>query len=354
MKIPETEKAIRKQPELFALDWQERITDKARATIKGAKSVTFIGTGTSYHCALWASWLCQSAGRGKVSARAISAWDFLVGDCAKASPSTDLFVVISHRGNKGLTREVLNSLAKRRRILVAGEKAPTGPHPALFTSPQETSQAHTMSLIGAMCATSEIIAMTLAKTSSSTLRKEREAAAQLCGTITDEATSLGATLGGIITRGADLHFIGGGPFFAVARELSLKAREIIHVPAHAYNTEEFLHGPLASVEEEDSIVLLRPFKQLKKYSKLDQVLNHSRLDACRHSAETVGAMVLEPAWGDQIIDLACRLDRAWQALLPLYWGQILCLSTALAWGIDPDTNRRGDPRYNAAWSHAVF
>ncbi len=345
--LSETEIAMDQQSGLLGLDWTERLSAKAAAAIRGAVAVTFIGTGTSYNCALWASWLCRLQSAGKIPSRAISAWDFLLGDYLLSVGKQDLLVVISHRGNKALTKKLLDAIGKRRHILITGEDSPTGKHPYIYTSAQEISNAHTMSLIGAMAATSEIIAGLLPAAAAKNLRAEREVAAVLLQALSDDTEELGEALGGIITRGADLHWIGGGPFHAIALELALKAREIIHVPAHSYNTEEFLHGPLASVDEEDTLVLLQPFAGTPE-KPLAHLLYHDRLQSCRVAAEAVGALVVAPSWGKSIGKAAAGLNLAWQALLPLYWGQVLCVATAKSWDINPDLNRRDDPRYEEA------
>ncbi|MBI3544045.1 MAG: SIS domain-containing protein [Deltaproteobacteria bacterium] len=349
-KLSETQKAMDRQSGILGLDWSERVPAKARAALKGARSITFVGTGTSYQCALWAATLCREASGGKLPARALTSWDFLAGNYAKTAARDELHVVVSHRGNRGLTKKLLDAIAPRKRVLVTGEDSPTGSHPYVYTSPQETSLAHTMSLVGAMAACSELVARLLPAAAAKRLRADRELAAVLLQAIGAQIDDLEAALGGIVTRGAGLHFVGGGAFHAIALELSLKAREIIHVAAHAYNTEEFLHGPLASVDEEDTVVALEAFPP-RTQAALSKLLEHGRLAACRKAAEALGCLVLEPSWDASIVKQAAPLAQAWQALLALYWGQVLCVSTAKSWGIDPDTNRRDDPRYAEAHRH---
>lgn len=347
MNPTEIEKAIALQPGILGQDWSSRLDAKTRKIIKSAESITFIGTGTSFHCALWATWLAKLASHNKLEASAISTWDFLVNQSHRSTPKSRLFVVISHRGNKSLTKRVLDELKTRKHVLVAGEGAPSASHPLIETSPQETSNAHTMSLIGAMAAASEIIAAMLPRTAAHDLRNEREMAAALLLSIEHDRNELGNALGGLVTRGSGLHFVGGGPFHAIALELALKAREIIHLPALGYNIEEYLHGPLASVEEEDTLVPLGT--TTKRFSTpIDRLLYGSRLEACRLATEAVGALVVEPAWDKPIAATAAKLNLAWQALLPLVWGQILCVSTAQSWDINPDLNRCDDLRYEEA------
>src|SRR4051812_24263472 len=105
------EEAMALEPELMGRDWSKRLSAKASSVLRQAAqkqySITFIGTGSSYHAALWAHWLCTRASAGKVASRAITTWDFLAqADALKATTGArakELFVAVSHRGNSGLT-----------------------------------------------------------------------------------------------------------------------------------------------------------------------------------------------------------------------------------------------------------
>lgn len=343
--MSETEKAMSLQPGLLALNWEDRITAKERAALKDVTRLTFIGTGTSFHCAAWATWLTRLHAGPKLAARAVTSWDFLAGGQAAELGKQDLAVIISHRGNRNLTKRLTSSLRGKKLILIAGEDAPTQPHPYLYTSPQEVSQAHTMSLVGAMAAVSELVAQLMPSAAAKKLRSERRATGllltELIGT-----DGFGASFGEIIQPGSALHIVGGGPLHAIAMELGLKAREIAHLAAHAYNTEEFLHGPVASVNEDDAVIVLPPLKA--PTGTLARFLYMERLEKCRQAADAVGALIVEPSWDSEILKAAARVSMAWQGLPPLYWGQLLCLATAKRANINPDLNRRDDPRYEEA------
>lgn len=353
-KSSETEQSLLRQPEVLGFEWDKRISQKCRQAIRNAKAVTFVGTGSSFHCAHWADWLTKISSNGKLPSRAISSWDFLVSNQARVLAKNELVVLISHRGNKSLSRKVLESLKNHRHILIAGEGAETGKSPFIYTCEQEISNAHTKSLIGAMAAASEIIAMLLPAKISQKIKRDRLETSKLLADIGQERTELGDALGGIMTRGAGFHIVGGGPFHSVALELDLKAREVIHLPAHSYNTEEFLHGPMTSFEEQDTLLVLRPIGKNNDLTSLQNQLYQDRLNGCRAAAEAVGALVIEPAWGEPVLSRAATLGLAWQAMLPLYWGQVMCLATAVLWGINPDSNRREDPRYEQARRKSDF
>lgn len=348
--MSETEKAIATQAGILGLDWTKRASTELRAAARGARRFAFIGTGTSYHAALWAHWLCTHFSKGKIQSRAATTWDELVARSNGASDLDEVVVVVSHRGNKGLTKDLLTAAKRHRRILIAAEDSPVGKYPFIYTSPQETSQAHTMSLIGAMGALSEIIATALQAAPATRLRAERLAAAKL---IANALKTFGASMGPILDDPlTKLHFVGGGPFHAVALELALKAREIAHLPAQGYNVEEILHGPLTSLDDDDALVFVTGAKEPAK--GLLRTLTVKRIESCMKAAEAIGCMTVRPRAGAAINKKAAELDACWQALVPLVWGQLFSVAQAKHWGFDPDSNRFEDQRYKEARQAAEY
>lgn len=355
--MSETEKAMARQAEILGLDWTKRASKEVREAAKGAKRLVFIGTGTSYHAALWAHWLCTSFSQGKIASRAATAWDELVARASGASSTSasadktdEVVVVVSHRGNKGLTKDMLAAAKRCRRILIAAENSPVGKYPYIYTSPQETSQAHTMSLLGAMGALSEIIAIALPTAAANRLRTERAAASKL---LANALKTFGASMQPILDDPlTKMHFVGGGPFHAVALELALKAREIAHLPAQGYNVEEILHGPLTSVDDDDAVVFVSGAKEPAK--GILRTLVAKRLHACMEAAEAIGCMTIKPRASAALAKKAAELDACWQALVPLAWGQLFCVAQAKYWGFDPDSNRFEDPRYKEARQAAEY
>jgi fructoselysine-6-P-deglycase FrlB-like protein len=344
----QTETAIDFQPELLQLDWTKRVSKEVSKLLKGIQAVTFVGTGSSYHVALWSHWHCLAETKGLIRSRAITSWDFLVGPYsdkkAKLLESKELIVVISHRGNRGMTAEILKKIGKRPHVLVCAEDGIAGKHAKIPTSPTETSQAHTMSLIGAMCATNEIIGIiSKSKTTHTKLSRERHLTGQLLAS--SSKTQIKQSIQLLLDQTGSLHIIGGGAWHAIAFEIALKAREMVHVPGSAYNTEEFLHGPIAGVEEHDTLLLLSPFS----VSKANSRWMNDRLELCAKLGESIGALVVSPLWPKEINQLASKLSPGWQSVFSLVWGQYFCLELARARNINPDTNRKDDPRYAEAW-----
>src|SRR6202171_3408134 len=53
-----------------------------------------------------------------------------------------------------------------------------------------------------------------------------------------------------------VHFVGGGPAYATALEGALKLREASYLSAEGHELESILHGPLISLQPEDSVVIV--------------------------------------------------------------------------------------------------
>lgn len=304
MKTSQAELAMRGQA-------QTLVKKRDMKTPARIRTIVFVGTGSSYHCAQWAHWLCQLEGRGKIESRALSTRDFLDLPIAKA----DLHVVVSHRGHKDLTKSALERLQRKRHILLAAEGSPTGSHPTLFTTAPEQSNAHTRSVMAAMATLAELLARALDGKAEKKILKERALVARFLGGL---SLDLLKTKAPVLPKSARLHFVGGGPSHVIAQELALKAQEMCHEPALAFNNEQFLHGPVDCLEKGDRVVLLSEDARI------------------RAAARKARAVILEPHYGKP---RPPHLSAPWLALLELYWGQIFCLATAERRRINCDIKR---------------
>ena len=54
----------------------------------------------------------------------------------------------------------------------------------------------------------------------------------------------------VLRDAASLATIGHGPTLAIAREAALKFKETRNIPAEAFSSAEFLHGPVALIERQ--------------------------------------------------------------------------------------------------------
>jgi glucosamine--fructose-6-phosphate aminotransferase (isomerizing) len=110
----------------------------------------------------------------------------------------------------------------------------------------------------------------------------------------------------------NVYILGNNNQYVLAREFALKLQELCYIPAHAFVTQEFKHGPLALVEKNTPVILL------------------TSDDTTKSQIEARGGKVYElrdngqvwKSWIQDCIDL-----------------QLICYHVAVAKGINPDYPR---------------
>jgi glucosamine--fructose-6-phosphate aminotransferase (isomerizing) len=127
-----------------------------------------------------------------------------------------------------------------------------------------------------------------------------------------------------------------------ALELVIKAREAAYGHVDALAAEQFLHGPMVAVNEGDLAVLVHvPGAGAERTGQIAAVLAAmgARLWLVGQGVEGVEATVFAlPALPELLSPLL--------AVVPM---QLLAYQMAEIKGINPDTFRRDDPRYAAAF-----
>lgn len=63
-------------------------------------------------------------------------------------------------------------------------------------------------------------------------------------------------------------FIGYGSCYGVAKEAETKFTEILHLPAHGHELEEYMHGPYLGLQKQDALFLLDPSGKLSQRTLL--------------------------------------------------------------------------------------
>jgi glucosamine 6-phosphate synthetase-like amidotransferase/phosphosugar isomerase protein len=116
---------------------------------------------------------------------------------------------------------------------------------------------------------------------------------------------------------------GAGRDWPTAQEAALKLREGVHVAAEAHHTEELLHGHLAAIDE-----LVRCFVLEGEGAAAE------RARGAAAALEALGCDVTLVPTMHPVVDIV-RF-------------QLLTVDLAEARGVDPDTIRRDDPRWQAA------
>lgn len=242
-----------------------------------AGRIFLAGTGTSYHGAQVGEHLLRSAG---LDARAFPAFEF-----AQYPPEPepdDALVAMSHRGVKQFTEAALRDFRGRssRWAVITGQGSPLTGGQVLSTSPQEISSVHTASHTGAMLRLAQLtvaLARTLERSVPfwehllPTLHQAMAAAVAAkdkCEEVVDA-----------MDLSKPVHFVGGGPAWATANEGALKLREAAHVQAEGHHLENFLHGPLISVEAGQTVFLvIEPGPGLDRAIEIGNALHGIRVN----------------------------------------------------------------------------
>jgi glucosamine--fructose-6-phosphate aminotransferase (isomerizing) len=311
---------------------------EAASRLRGAGRVYVVGTGTSFHGAQVGEHLLRSAG---IAAQAVPAFEF-----AQYGPKPgqdDALILISHRGVKQFSAAALDQFRERstRWVVITGGGSPLLGPGALTTSPQEVSSVHTASHVGTMVRLAQLAVAMAGDTGrgvpfwEATLRLLPETVAAgvasrpRCEDIVDQ-----------MALDRPSHFIGGGPAWATAGEGALKLREAAHVQAEGHQLENFLHGPLISVEAGQTVfVIAEAGPGLERTVEIGRALT------------TIGARVVGIGSGSDRLDGAptgIAIHRLSEVLapianvIPLQW---IAYLASVRRGVDADVFRGDEPAY---------
>jgi glucosamine--fructose-6-phosphate aminotransferase (isomerizing) len=310
----------------------------AAGRLRGMERVVLSGIGTSWHAALVGELLLAHAGGLGHRARAFHSLEF-----TNSWPAPDRqtgVIVVSHRGTK---RYSLEALARARAsagagVVVTGRGSGEGLAVAdviLRTVDQEASACHTVSYT---CALALLAALAARIGGDAALPEALDALPdQLALLLGQESWD---ELAGRYAGRGRYWFVGGGVNAPTAYEGALKMNEGTYATAIGYNCEQFLHGPWASLEPADVVVVVAVPGRARE-----------RCLAAARAAHAVGAAVLAlgPEDDRELAALATEtialpetpeLLSPILAVVPL---QLLTYHTALHRGVNPDTMRLHEP-----------
>jgi glutamine---fructose-6-phosphate transaminase (isomerizing) len=318
-----------------------RTPAEVASRLLGARRIILVGTGTSYHGAQVGEHLFRSVG---IEAQAVPAFEYAQYHPPPASD--EALVAISHRGVKQFTAAALDAFEERssRWAVITGEGSPLHGAGVLTTAPQEVSSVHTASHVGAMVRLAQL-AVALAQASGRSKPFWEAAMARLPETVAAgvAARARCEEVVDAIALDQPSHFIGGGPAWATAGEGALKLREAAHVQAEGHELENFLHGPLISVERGQTVfVVAEPGAGLERTEQIAQAL------------ATIGAQVVVVGSAADQVDGArysVSIHRLPEVLapianvVPLQW---IAYLASMRRGVNADTFREDDPPYGHA------
>jgi glucosamine--fructose-6-phosphate aminotransferase (isomerizing) len=220
-----------------------RILDDRAAVESAAKRIAgrrvfVVGTGTSWHAANQGAWLLRLAG---VDATAVAA-----ADCALWGPrpsAADALVLLSHRGTKRYTNDVL-ARARADDVPAVAIGGVGAPGTDLETVAQETAGTFTASHLGALARLAQLAVALGAHLG------DLDAVPDAVG------AALAARSPGVELPERGLEFVGAGPNQWTAAEGALKVREAAHVFTEGLSVEQLRHGPGFALGPRDALVSL--------------------------------------------------------------------------------------------------
>ena len=278
--------------------WQD-VTDRVsrisnhELSPESPRRILLFGIGSSHFAAkLTAFTLLRDKTRERTPI--VSCQSLAIGNEVMPQPG-DWAFAFTHRASTGPTLQAMDMCAKAGAFTVMvsaqGVEQPDCAKYALYTSPLERCEPHTMGVSGAVCAVTSLLMGTK-------VMEEWDALRSLGDPDLDkfrDRAGHGPTL-----------LLGEWEGEWLAKEGALKLMEMARLPVRVFGSEEFFHGPRFSLKPEDSIWHVAT----KKDQRANDIMAKQR------------------------VDISGNTPLAWvPALIELQW---LSLGTALNLGLNPD------------------
>lgn len=333
----------------------ENNQEKIKAISKKIRSKSrfyFTGCGTAHFAAMLGSQLLSLGEKAGIHSTPIPALEFINYDYPVGKES--VAVGVSHSGITKTTVDALHHAKANGAFSIAITHFQNRPisesaHETLIAgNSPDKSRCHTKCYVAGATACA-LIAIDLLKGSNKTLPKrilEIEERLEELPQITEQALR---TTEGICERLAEEHvaknrfyFAGTGPNVPNTHEAALKIMETSYIPAQGFETEQLLHGPWVSLDENSVVVALAPGSN-----------SHRRHVDLVKAARTVGASVISIVdQGDQALrpvsDDTIELPSVDEYLspfiniIPLY---LFSYYSCVKRGLNPDHLRYPTPEY---------
>jgi glutamine---fructose-6-phosphate transaminase (isomerizing) len=320
----------------------------AASLVGSGRRLFLVGIGTSYHAALVGEWLFRAVG---VDAHAVYSFDFAAYPDLYPLAPDDAVIVMAHSGTKSYTmRSLERANAEGATVISVGSL--TAEHPGsrlvLRTVERERSAAFTASHSVAMFVLAQVATQLAGRKGMPVEAEFRRALEEL----PDQVASVLGREGEILDVSREaavrpVYAAGAGPNAATALEAVIKVREAATGKIDALPLEQFLHGPLVTVEPGDLAILVN-VRGAAPSSAIRTAEIAGLLDRIGLGLWLVGQGVREvPAASVFELPEVTELLSPILAVVPM---QILAYQMAVERGRNPDRFRLDDPRYERAFT----
>ena len=324
-----TREEIFSQPEAWAaaLDaLKEAERDILRLKPAGRyDQVLYTGCGSTHYLALAAAALTQEL--AEVPARALPASELWLYPRSSYTTGKTLLVAVSRSGETTETLRACQAFLDSERgdlltLSCYGEMplAKMGALNLVLPSGQEQSVAQTRAFSTLYLATVTLAALWARRTDLvDSLARLPEAGRRVLAQAVPLAAELGPDMA--IDR---FYWLGSGPRYGLAAELSLKMKEMSLSHSEPFHFMEFRHGPKSMITNSSMVVGLR------------STVHAQHENAVLGDMATLGGRILDIAEADARLSFASGLDEAIRNILVLPAGQCIALERSLAKGLNPD------------------
>jgi glucosamine--fructose-6-phosphate aminotransferase (isomerizing) len=318
---------------------------QAADMLRPAQRIWTVGVGTSYHAALLAGWYLRAAG---FDARAINSFEFAYYPENFPLEHGDAVAIFAHSGVKAVSSAAMRR-AVEAGVTVISAGAFTAEHPGsqliLRTTEREQSAAFTASHLAAMTVFAQI-ATELGGDGTSGFREALAALPEQVEDILGRENDILPVAELAVER--RIYASGAGPNEVAAIESVIKVREAAYGWIDALGSEQFLHGPVVAFNAGDlGIVINVPGAATWRTEATARVL--AALDG---EVWIVGQGV-DGLANAQVFSTPETLELI-SPLLTVIPLQLLAYHMAVLKGLNPDTFRRDDPVYNAAFDGGMM
>jgi glucosamine--fructose-6-phosphate aminotransferase (isomerizing) len=241
------------QPEALERILADRTPVEAAARRIAGRRVLLVGTGTSWHAANQGATMLRQAG--------VEAWPVSGADAAAGDPfptDRDALILLSHRGTKLFTSEVL-SRAKADGVPTVTISKQGNPDADLDTVPEERSAAFTASHLGALLRLAQLSEVIGAR-----LGDLGDIPAAVAAALADDPTDVAPPV-------RLVEYAGVGINAWTAAEGALKIGETARVASEGMSAEAVLHGPIVALGSDDTLVCLDGGAQSERMGALCDV-----------------------------------------------------------------------------------
>ncbi|MCE7027696.1 SIS domain-containing protein [Jiella avicenniae] len=280
---------------------------------KGLTAVT--GIGASFAAAVIVASEMQRRGKRAVPIRAV--------DMAEGRDLADSIIALSHRGRSVETVDALRKLPNAESLAITNSAesplAEAADHHVTQANGADATPSSTGYTATLLVAGLVLDAITGARGADWDSLPEQATA------IFETANAKMDRLGRLFANRRAIDCVGAGAALGTADEASLLIREASRIPAAAYDTRHYLHGPMESMDETTGVVIFGNGRELELARQLDEI-------GCPALLIT-GETGIADGKTLTVIDVPKSQDRVLQAIYDIFAPQLLAATLSDAAGL---------------------